>query len=304
MKVLITGHRGFIGSHLKLDGMVGFDIKDSPEHDITNPYAVEDFWTKHKPEVVVHLAANSKVDLSMKYPWWDVQTNVGGIINVLQSSHKNNVKLFIFASTCQVYSVDVRRYEQHEKLAKFIEEHGIDALHEDHTCNPKSPYAISKYAGEFYCKVFQRKGLNTCILRFFNVYGPGQSKGLVVPDLIEKILLSKGVVKVLGPPDDSRDFVYVTDVADALQRTVAKGEEVAGETFNIGSGVETTIKELCTTIATASGEPVSFNYAQRPLGRFPGRYRAWIAKARDRLGWTPTTTLREGIQVTVDDWRV
>lgn len=279
MKVLVTGYRGFIGRHLDFDDMVGFDIRDGFEYDITNPYSVETFWSENKPDIVVHLAANPKPYISEKYPWWDAQLNITGLLNVLQASLRNSVKFFIFPSTCQVYHV-----------ANL-------PMHEESPVNPKSAYAISKYTGELYCKNYMRRGLNTCILRFFNVYGPGQ-EGYVIPDIIEKVM-SGDRVEVSGPPDDSRDFVYVDDVADAIEKAVENRVETAGRVINIGSGSETNVGDLCEIIAKVLGKKVQFTYKEgRPIGRFPGRYCADISKAAALLGWYPTTELEDGIRLT------
>jgi len=283
MKILVTGYRGFIGRHLDFGrsyDQVGFDIRDGFEYDITNPYSVETFWDEQKPDVVIHLAANPKPYISEKYPWWDAQLNITGLLNVLQASLRNGVKFFVFPSTCQVYHVA-----------------GLP-MHEESPVNPKSAYAISKYTGELYCKNYMERGLKTCILRFFNVYGPGQAEGYVIPDLIKKIMTGDDVV-VSGSPDDSRDFVYVGDVTGAIKRVVESMDCVWGQTFNIASGLETRIGELCETIARALGREAKFTYGERPAGRFPGRYRAVISKAEHLLDWSPKITLEDGIKLTV-----
>jgi len=284
MRILVTGSKGFIGSNLKLDGheTMGFDIKDSLEYDITNPYSVQAFWAEKRPDVVVHLAANPRVGLSQKYPCWDNRINVEGTINVLEASLKNDVKLFIYASTCQVYDV----------------KGGIPML-ESSPRYPRTPYAISKYAGEFYCKNFERRGLNTCILRFFNVYGHGQSAGYVIPDLIGRVSRARRRVKVYGPPDDSRDFIHVMDVAKAIRKVIECEHEVPGEIINIGTGLEIDMKHLCERMAEAFGKDLEFEYGERPFGMLPGRYQADITKAITLLDWTPKVTLEDGIKLTV-----
>lgn len=287
MRVLVTGSRGFIGTHLRIKlprtdvELCGFDIKDSAEYDITNSSAVDDFWKDKKPDVVVHLAANPRVDLAQKYPLWENEVNVGGTINVLNASLRNKVSLFIYASTCLVYEVG-----------------GWLPYSESSPCMPRNPYEIDKYAGEFYCRNFVSRGLNVCILRFFNVYGPWQSMGYVIPDLMKRVWDSEVTVDVLGPSDDSRDFVHAADVAEAIVKTITLGfsGEFSGEIFNIGSGTETSIGDLCEIIAGVFGKNIRFNYRERPPGRNLGRYQADVLKAKTLLGWEPRIDLAKGIR--------
>jgi len=284
-KILVTGSEGFIGSHLveKLSyDIIGFDIRKNPFHDITNISFVERVWAEHKPDIVVHLAANPRLDLSKKYPWWDAQLNIVGTVNALQASIENDVKLFIYASTCQIYDAKADR-----------------PMGELSPCNPKSAYAISKYTGEIYCKYFGGQGLNICVLRFFNVFGPRQSEGYVVPDLLERTFAAHdGRVKVLGPPDDSRDYIYVGDIARAIEKVIENSDRFKGEVINIGTGIETTTKQLCETISHVLHKPVEFYYGDRPPGRLSSRFQADISKANSLLGWRPQVNLEEGMRLT------
>jgi len=138
-------------------------------------------------------------------------------------------------------------------------------------------------------------------LRFINEYGPGQAHDYAVPDLVKRISSStnhRGVVTVLGPPDDSRDFVFVEDVASAIEKTTRTSP--TGEIINIGSGIETPTKKLCESIATALDQDVSFQYAERPPGRVAARFQADIRKARSVIGWSPSYDLAEGLTKTVN----
>lgn len=284
-RILVTGSEGFIGSHLVEelgDEAIEFDIKKDPSQDVTNISFVETFWAEYKPDIVVHLAANPRLDLSKKYPWWDAQQNIVGTINALHASLKNDVKLVIYPSTCQVYDISASR-----------------SIHESSSCNPRSAYAISKYTGEAYCRYFGRQGLNTCIFRFFNVYGPNQSRGYVIPDLLERTFFEQSnKVKVLGPPNDSRDYVYVKDVTRAIAEAIRNRSKIVNEVINIGSGLETTTKQLCEAISRVLHKNVEFRYGERPPGRLSSRFQAYISKANTLLGWRPLIELEEGLRLT------
>jgi nucleoside-diphosphate-sugar epimerase len=122
----------------------------------------------------------------------------------------------------------------------------------------------------------------------------------VVPDLIKRVSSSdpeNAAVRVLGPPDDSRDFVYVADFVDAIRRTV--NVSPSGETINIGSGVETPTRKLCESIAIVLNKHVSFEFAERPPGRIAARFQANNRKAKLLIGWEPRFDLINGLRSTV-----
>jgi len=286
-RVIITGSEGFIGRHLatRLPDCIRFDLRDSSYSDTRNFDAVDAFWKETQADTVVHLAANPDPGISNASPDWDAHNNIVGTINVLRASLKHGIKSFIYASTAHVYKLDPLRLPQDETME----------------CEPLTPYAISKYGGEMYCRFFQTKGLDHTVLRFFNGYGPYQGKNFAIPELLRRVSDSDpgdGSVKVRGPPDDSRDFIFVEDIVDAIKRTL--DTRPSGETINIGSGIETSTKNLCESIAMVAGKQVSFEYAQRPPGRIAARFRADNRKAKTVLGWEPRFDLIEGLKRTAD----
>jgi UDP-glucose 4-epimerase len=171
---------------------------------------------------------------------------------------------------------------------------------ESSPCNPRSPYAISKYTGELYCRYFEQQGLNVCVLRFFNVYGPRQPEGYSVPDLLKRTFYAhhNGIVKVFGPADDSRDYIYVSDVVKAIEKIIENSDKVRGEVINIGSGIEVTTKRLCDTISCVLNKSVEFYYEERHAGRSPIRFQANIDKAKKIVNWKPEINLEDGIRRT------
>jgi UDP-glucose 4-epimerase len=253
--------------------------------DIRNFVAVDAFWKETNPDIVVHLAGNPNPAISNSAPDWDADENIVGTINVLRASLNHSVRSFVYASTAHVYQIGPDQIPQNETTP----------------CKPITPYSISKYAGEMYCHYFKNKGLGITILRFFNAFGPRQAPNFVVPDLIKRISSSDSAnssVRVLGPPDDSRDFVYVADVVDAISKTV--NVRSSGETINIGSGVETPTKTLCESISNVLDKHVSFEYAERPPGRIAARFQADIRKAKLLIGWQPRFGLVEGLKNTLN----
>lgn len=278
--ILITGAEGFIGRavSLRFPDSIHFDLRVEPFYDIKNHAAVDRFWSQNMPEVVIHLAANPRPNLAESSAMQDAEVNILGTINVLDASARYGVKQFIYSSTAQVVGAAAQL-----------------PIDESSPCNPQNPYAISKYVGEQYCHYFSRLGLNVVVLRFFNVYGPNQAKGFAIPDILDRIHNTANAqeVEVRGPPDDSRDYIFIDDVADAVSRAVER--RLGNEVVNIGSGQETSTSGLYDTAASVLGKKVSFRYSERPPGRVPGRFQANISKAKSLLGWYPRTDLYHGL---------
>jgi len=284
-KALITGSEGFIGKHLqehlkKLGKyeIIRFDIKLNCFHDIRNKANALQFVKEHKPDMIIHLAANPDVGASVKNPYEDLVLNAGGTVNMLEAAKEAGVELFILTSTAQVYG------EQKQ-----------EAMAEDHPISPISPYAESKLAAENYCEYYRRKYNVPCVVfRFFNIYGPNQPDSVVVPILIKKIANADGRLEMYGSKEDSRDFAYVKDLCRGFELVMEK--KPIGETINFCSGKETYILELAEITAGLFGKKIEFIYGGGKADGKISRMKGSCEKAKRLLGWEPKTGLEEGLR--------
>jgi len=298
MSVLVTGGAGFIGSHL-VERLLKEDYNVVVLDDLSSG-KTENLDLKNRSllfvkgnicdrglvkkavkdvEVVFHLAALVDVPFSVRNPLLVNQVNVCGSLNILEESVKNSIEKFIYASSCAVYG-----------------EPQYLPINEEHPTNPLSPYAVSKLTVEKYCQVFHKLyGLKTVSLRLFNVYGPrqeGDSYSGVISRFIRRLRSGKPPI-IFGNGSQTRDFIYVLDVVDAFYKAL-NSRQCIGE-INIGSGKETSIKELAEILIGKFGlknvEPI---YAEPREGDVK---RSWanIEKAKHELGYKPNFTLRNGL---------
>ena len=301
MRVLVTGGAGFIGSHLVdtllargdavtvLDNLSSGTLNNLKIHmdnpalrfvqgDIRDAGAVERALTD--VDAVIHEAAVISVPLSIKDPELAHSVNVEGTLALLKASLKRGVKRFIYASSCAVYG----------EQAEF-------PISENAPLKPLSPYASSKLAAEKNCLAFhEREGLETVCLRYFNVYGPRQTGEYagVMTKFMERLCANKSPI-IYGDGEQTRDFVYVSDVVDATLLALERGGAV-GEVINIGTGKETNINELCELFLGLAGKthlkPVHEAWQAGDIKRS----QADISKARKLLGFEPKVRLEDGVQ--------
>ncbi len=298
MRFLVTGGAGFLGSALanqlardghevrvldnlktgepeRLDPRVLFtrgDVADIPK-----------LWTLLQDvECVYHLAARVSVPESIKYPRDYNHDNVGGTVSVMEAMRDAGVKRVVFTSSGAVYG-----------------DQPVQPLHESMIPNPDSPYAVSKLAAETYVRTIGRLWhIETVALRIFNAYGPGQqlppSHPPVIPHFLRAALTGSSLV-IFGGGQQTRDFVYVDDVIAALI-AAATAPDVDQQVINVGSGTETSVRELVQKIAEVSGRELDPIYNARQSAGVE-RMCADISKARALLGFKPRISLEEGLRL-------
>ncbi|MEU4328311.1 NAD-dependent epimerase/dehydratase family protein [Nonomuraea dietziae] len=305
MRVLVTGGAGFIGSNL-VDRLIGeghevvvVDDLSSGDRDNLAEAARSDRFELHvldirdraliglaaewRPEVVCHLAAQISVRASVADPVHDARVNVEGTASVLTAAHSAGARKVVFASSVAVYGRP-----------------GVIPVPGDAATDPRSPYAASKLSGETYLAAFRAlHGIDYTTLVLSNVYGPRQSPageaGVVA--IFTDALLSGAPTVLYGEGDQTRDYVYVADVVDGFVR--ACGEAGGGRRFNLGTGLQTTDRELHTLVAEAAGVPDDPGLAPARLGDLPAMA-VDPAPAWEGLGWRPQTELSTGLKATVE----
>ncbi|MCO6431616.1 MAG: NAD-dependent epimerase/dehydratase family protein [Deltaproteobacteria bacterium] len=302
-KVVLTGGAGFIGSHIAeellsrghsvtiIDDLSSGCRENVPAGcglevmDIRSPEA-RTFLSKLEPEYVVHAAAQMSVRLSMEDPAFDTHVNVYGLINLLQAFHGRKQPFFVLLSTGG---------------AIYGEQETFPAA-ENHPIVPASVYGLAKYVSELYLDLWRRQfGLRYAALRLANVYGPRQNphgEAGVVAIFCQKLFLGETPL-INGSGEQTRDFVYVKDVAAAVGSVVA--ESVEG-TFNIGTAVETSVNRLYEAISAAC--EVNIQAAKGPA-KAGEQMRSCIdyGRAKAAFGWSPRTGLSKGIELTAEFFR-
>lgn len=304
MRVLVCGGAGFIGSTLT-DRLIGDGhevvVVDDFSHgnranlhgalatgrcelataDITGS-GLSDVVAAAAPEVVVNLAAQIDVRVSVANPVLDASTNVLGTVAVLEAARRAGARKVVLASSVAIYGPP-----------------GALPVTEETPTNPLSPYAVSKLTGELYLRQYTKlHGLQTTTLVLTNTYGPRQdSRGEAgVIAIFADQMLSGAPTRVFGEGTNSRDYVYVDDVVDALAR--ACGPVADGCRINIGTGVAVTDLELHRLMAEVVGGVPEPEFAPARLGDLPHMV-VDASRAADLLDWHPQVELRDGIARTI-----
>ena len=303
MKILVTGGAGFIGSHLLqlLQGQQGVEVvvydnlsSGRREHvpkairlvegDVRDAEGLAHLFASEGFDSVVHLAAQTMVPYSLSHPEEDCQINLLGLINILECCRKYAVKHIVFSSSAAVYGDNLNI-----------------PLHEEEKPMPTSAYGITKMASEHYLRMYHDLyGLDTTVLRFANVYGERQGAGGEggVVSIFCKLLAAGQGVTVFGNGEQTRDFVYAGDIAEALWR----GSQLEGHhVINISTQKETSVNQLLVAFKQAVGREFPVQYAPIREGDI---FRSVLANGRcvELLGFCPAMNLQEGVARTYADY--
>ena len=293
--VLVTGATGFVGPYLvrellerkarvkvltpgKVRNLTGLEDKITlVRGNITYPGSLEN--VVKDADIVFHLAAISNVNYAIAHPKETFEINATGTLNLLEEARKNEVSKFVYISSSHVYGVP-----------QYL------PMDEKHPVNPHEPYAASKAAAEMLVNIYALNyGLKTTLIRPFNMYGPGQSQDFIIPSIINQAF-KKDVIE-LGNLTPTRDLLYITDAIEGMLTIAEHGEGV----YNIGSGIETSIKEIVEKIINIidpSKKYVSIESRRRSNAVDIPRMCADVSKLKN-LGWSPVVDMEEGLMKTI-----
>ena len=300
MRVLVTGGAGFVGSHI-VDRLLrqGHEVRvvddlSTGRRELVNRAArfqrcdirsrrLPKLIATWRPDAVVHAAAQASVGHSLADPDFDASVNINGTLALVRASGAAGVRTFLYISTGGAAYGDT----------------SVVPTPEEHLALPSSPYGVSKTAAERYVECYgPLLDMRTLVLRLANVYGPRQNpqgEAGVVAIFANRLLRGETCV-INGDGEQTRDFVYVEDVAEAVLRGLERAD--ATGVVNIGTGVETTVNMIYERLARAAGVTVPAEHGPAKPGE---QRRSALAAARAArvIGWTPVTALDEGLERTL-----
>jgi len=303
-KVLVTGASGFIGSHLvkrllKENADVHIILRKSSDlnrrsevenkiminyGNITDYNFVRETINTLKPKKIFHLAGYLKRDTALESLKINIKINFFGTLNILKSLQGENIERFIFISTSEGYIP------------------GKPPFREEQRRSPVSSYSASKICAENLCELFSNTyKIPVVILRPFQVYGSGQGRGMIIPDMILSLLNDIPIKITKG--EQTRDFIHIDDVVESLILAAVKKGAI-GQTFNVCSGVEYKVKDLALKISNLVGgelKPIigGLPYRKNEIWRYFGDN----TRIRKKLGWKPVVPIEEGLKKTVGWYR-
>lgn len=304
MKIIVTGGAGFIGSHI-VDRLVEENheviVIDNESAECHNQFYYNDKAQYYKFDIcdyenirplfegvdyVFHLAAEARIQPSLTNPLLTVRTNSLGTTTVLQCAREAGVKRVIYSSTSSAYG---RKH--------YLNNFWWKGLTEDMEDDCLTPYSVSKVSGEKMCKMYSELfGLDTAILRYFNVYGEREpTKGQYAPviGLFIRQVSQGNPMTIVGDGEQRRDFTYIKDVVDANILCMKCEGELSGEMFNIGTGKNYSINELADMVGGGNYNKVEFIPERKGESRVTLANRS---KAENILGWFPKRNLEDYIK--------
>lgn len=314
MRVLITGGAGFIGSNLAeavlqdghhltiLDSLdpyydlrlkrhnldtcrdIDSDRFEFVEGSITDEKLVNELISGHDVDVIYHKAAKAGVRPSVEQPKEYNVNNVGGLLTLLDAAADHGVDRFIHASSSSVYGVP--EYLPYD---------------EEHSNYPKSPYAVTKRSAEHYCNVYtDLHDLPIVNLRYFTVYGSRMRPNMAISNFVSRCLNEEPPI-IYGDGKQTRDFTFVDDVVQA-NLALLDTDAADGETMNIGSSDNISIRELAEYVVEETGADVDIVHEEGKDADARHTH-ADVSKASDLIGYEPEVTIRQGVSMFIDWYR-
>lgn len=303
-RIVVTGGAGFVGSNIVrrlLAGNASVTVLDDfytgREQNLPDNQkglkivrgSVTDFPLVKEvvkdATVVIHEAARNII-VSTKNPKEDYEVNIGGTLNLLLAMRESSLKRMVYASSASIYG--------NPRYLPINEDDGVNTL---------SPYSVSKLAGENYCKAFYESyGVSTAVVRYSNVYGPGQHPENPYCGVVGKFFtdaVSGKPLRIHGDGEQTRDYTYVDDVVDATL-LAALSPKAEGQIYNVGTGRETSVNQLAKIIlATVGKDLVPEHVDRRDIDNIRRRV-VNIEKIRRELRWSPSVTIEEGLRRTYE----
>jgi nucleoside-diphosphate-sugar epimerase len=295
MKFLVSGSSGFIGSYtakelIRLGHDVKFfditglmDLSFLPQN--TGEFIVGDLRNSEDclnackdVDVIIHCAAVASISRTVDYPIEASEINITGMLNLLEASLASGVKRFVFLSSAKIYG-DIEKYPSSEEDMP----------------RPLTPYALTKFVGEYHCRYFsEHHGLTTVCLRPFSVYGPRQNiKNGYIGNIIESVCNDK-IPEIPGTPEVSRDFTYIDDVVQSCIQA-AFVRKIKFGIFNVGSGKAYSLSEVLSIVNKLTGRNIRPHYVPLVPGTAIRTY-SDISKAKEILQFEPRIGLEEGLK--------
>ena len=301
MKIFITGHDGFIGSHM-VERLKGDHELAFLEYDLRDHQQVKLQLHDFNPDIIVHLAARTEVEDSFYEQIVFSEVNYVGTVNLIEAaSTLPNLQNFVFASTMEVYGwqpvSDLIKdgKEQHDSIIAFTEETQP---------NPNAPYAVAKYGCEKYLEYANRSlGLPFTAIRQTNAYGRKDNNFFVTEQVIWQMLDNPDEI-FLGYGKPYRNFIFIEDLLDAWEAVIRNPDKCAGEIFCLGPNNAIRISDYVQVIASKIGWQGTIHWDKKPAR--PGEIfllNSSNDKITKKLGWEPKITLSEGLDQTIAVWK-